>query len=390
MFPFDTKILLNSVAEIICTVDNNRVYTWMNRAGINFFGENAIGKEISYFLHNPTEDYKNIQPVLKDSEQVFCVINWQERKDGVPRLMSWWRKKIRNDDGLIIGEVLTGRDITERKMAEIEKDQLIYKLKKRNSELDCLYAFSKLVQRPQVTASDILKDTPQIVINGLNFKEFASCKITFQDHSYNTDNFVESRWGLSRNLIVNGAVVGRIEVYYERNFPQADQGPFFKEEVHLLDAISDNISKTVERLINAQEIIDERQKLQDANVTLKNVLSRLEEEKAAIKENIALNIEKNIIPLIDGPVASDVELLKSNLNNITSDFYRKIVNLKYNLTPTEIEICRLVKVGNLSKKIAEIMNISYATVTTHKKNIRRKLKISNSSTNLRTYLSELL
>ncbi len=78
------------------------------------------------------------------------------------------------------------------------------------------------------------------------------------------------------------------------------------------------------------------------------------------------------------------------MNNITSDFYRKIVNLKYNLTPSEIEICRLVKAGNLSKKIAEILNISYATVTTHKKNIRRKLKISNSSTNLKTYLGELL
>jgi len=42
--------ILEAVPEIIMEVDNNKVYTWANQAGLDFFGEGVIGKEVSLYF----------------------------------------------------------------------------------------------------------------------------------------------------------------------------------------------------------------------------------------------------------------------------------------------------------------------------------------------------
>ena len=50
-----------------------------------------------------------------------------------------------------------------------------------------------------------------------------------------------------------------------------------------------------------------------------------------------------------------------------------------NVTPSEIEIIRLIANGLTTKEIADKRNISYHTVSTHRKNIFRKIGVSNAS-----------
>jgi DNA-binding NarL/FixJ family response regulator len=49
------------------------------------------------------------------------------------------------------------------------------------------------------------------------------------------------------------------------------------------------------------------------------------------------------------------------------------------LTPSEIEIVKLIAEGLTTKEIASKRNISYHTVNTHRKNIFRKMEVSNAS-----------
>ena len=49
------------------------------------------------------------------------------------------------------------------------------------------------------------------------------------------------------------------------------------------------------------------------------------------------------------------------------------------LTPSEIEIVRLIADGLTTKEIAVRKNISFHTVMTHRKNIFRKLDVNNTS-----------
>jgi DNA-binding NarL/FixJ family response regulator len=67
------------------------------------------------------------------------------------------------------------------------------------------------------------------------------------------------------------------------------------------------------------------------------------------------------------------------------DMYLDINEIKYpeeepkNLTASETEIVRLIANGLTTKEIAYKRNVSYHTVSTHRKNIFRKIGVSNAS-----------
>ena len=81
-----------------------------------------------------------------------------------------------------------------------------------------------------------------------------------------------------------------------------------------------------------------------------------------------------------------ISILESNLNEIISPFTRKLSLKHLSLTPKEIKIVNLIKHGYTTKKIAQIMNISPRTVDTHRKNIRKKIGLSEKRANLRSHL----
>ena len=56
------------------------------------------------------------------------------------------------------------------------------------------------------------------------------------------------------------------------------------------------------------------------------------------------------------------------------------------LTDQEMRVAVMVKNGLTSPKIVNLLNISLNTVKTHRKHIRKKLKIQNSKVNLASFL----
>jgi DNA-binding CsgD family transcriptional regulator len=49
----------------------------------------------------------------------------------------------------------------------------------------------------------------------------------------------------------------------------------------------------------------------------------------------------------------------------------------------------MIREGRTTKEIAEFMNVSLATVETHRQHIRDKLDLKGTRTNLRTFLASL-
>ena len=149
------------------------------------------------------------------------------------------------------------------------------------------------------------------------------------------------------------------------------------------------------KITTEKELVNAKKHLKESNITLKNVLDRIEIEKKSYNENVALNIERNITPLLEelknNPQADRdiIKRLEIGISNLSSSFYKKLVKVNYNLSPTEVKVCQMIKGGYQGKEIAGILNLSFSTVETHKKNIRRKLEITGKSINLRVYLNEL-
>lgn len=128
------EALLDAVPDIVMEVGTNKVYTWANHSGIGFFGEDVIGKEADYYFEGEQETYPKVQPVFDGSEEVFYVESWQRRKDGEKRLLAWWCRTLKDENGNVTGALSSAQDITERKLAEEQ-------LKKKSDEFQNLNSY---------------------------------------------------------------------------------------------------------------------------------------------------------------------------------------------------------------------------------------------------------
>ena len=137
--------------------------------------------------------------------------------------------------------------------------------------------------------------------------------------------------------------------------------------------------------------------LEEINIAMKVLLKKRDEDKKDIEDNVLTNIRKLIEPYfeklrkteLDSRQKAFLNIMESNFQEITSQFTRKISLGELNLTQAEIQIANLIRQGNSSKEIAEIINISVRTVNTHRRNIRKKIGLNKKRVNLRSYLLSL-
>lgn len=125
------EAILAAVPDVIVEVDNNRVYTWANQAGLEFFGKDVVGKEASFYFEGEQDIYGVVKPLFNGAENVIYVESWQRRKDGQKRLLAWWCRVLKDDSGNVTGALSTARDVTERKRAEDEIRKLNVELEQR-------------------------------------------------------------------------------------------------------------------------------------------------------------------------------------------------------------------------------------------------------------------
>jgi CBS domain-containing protein len=135
--------------------------------------------------------------------------------------------------------------------------------------------------------------------------------------------------------------------------------------------------------------------LQEQKFILRKVLDSIEEGKNTLRMTITFNIEENVIPLVKDLAKKHPEdsfifrLLEEHLNEISSEYYRRLFSKEYNFTPSEISIVKLIKANYREKQISEILNISISTVKKHKYAIRRKLGLIKKPGNLLTHLDRI-
>ncbi len=110
--------ILAAVPDIIMEVDRRKIYTWANQAGLDFFGEEVVGKEAADYFMGEQETYERVDRLFGGDENVIYVESWQRRRDGEKRLLAWWCRVLKDKAGTVTGALSTARDITDQKQAE--------------------------------------------------------------------------------------------------------------------------------------------------------------------------------------------------------------------------------------------------------------------------------
>ncbi|XPS89343.1 transcriptional regulator, LuxR family [Desulfosarcina variabilis str. Montpellier] len=141
----------------------------------------------------------------------------------------------------------------------------------------------------------------------------------------------------------------------------------------------------------------EKKKLEEANTALKVLLQRTEAHRQDMEADVIDNLHRLIRPVLarltkmklQGPAQALIASLDKRLAELTRPFLRRLSTLESVLTPQEIEVASLIREGLSTKEIAAQLHLEITTVNFHRRNLRKKLSLSNTATNLQSFLMNL-
>ena len=134
--------------------------------------------------------------------------------------------------------------------------------------------------------------------------------------------------------------------------------------------------------------------LEHQNRELRHLLQQNAADSRALEVGVVGNAHGILKPLIEALHQSRLnteqaiwlERLTGQVDELLDSFAPQLNSLRFNLTPQELRVARLIRDGFSSQQIAARQQISPRTVTTHRTHIRKKLGILGRRRNLRTCL----
>ena len=164
----------------------------------------------------------------------------------------------------------------------------------------------------------------------------------------------------------------------------------------LLSSSEELEQKQSELICHKMELENVNKELLQTNRAMSVLARNIDKKKKEVEQKVACCVLTKIIPLIDElkkkravqKHIAELEVLSVYVNGLApkAEKYNMLV---ISLSATEMRIAALIKNGMPSQSIADALNISLETVKTHRKKIRKKLKIRNSDINLVSYLKSL-
>jgi signal transduction histidine kinase len=118
-------------------------------------------------------------------------------------------------------------------------------LRERVKELTCLYEIAKLAQRPGMSLETLLGRIVSLLPPAWQYPELTSARIVLDGHHFATDGLKDGPYRQSAAIVANDRPRGIVEVFYTEEMPEIDEGPFLKEERHLINAVAETIGGLV-------------------------------------------------------------------------------------------------------------------------------------------------
>lgn len=122
-------------------------------------------------------------------------------------------------------------------------DRVVHNGQERLKELACVNRTTQIV-RERKPVEETLMQIALTLPAALQYPDYTSVRITYNDLSFETPGFVSTDWKMiSEYATIKGK--GTVEVYYTKEFLEEDEGPFLKEERDLLNKVAGLITRYI-------------------------------------------------------------------------------------------------------------------------------------------------
>ncbi len=145
--------------------------------------------------------------------------------------------------------------------AEEELRKRSHDLGERVKELNCLYGISRLREETDLPLGEILQKIVELIPPAWHYPEITCARITLEGQAYETANFEQTQWGQTASLATHGTQVGTVDVYYLKEMPELDEGPFLTEERNLINAIAERVSRIIEHHRARERVLEYQEEL---------------------------------------------------------------------------------------------------------------------------------
>lgn len=204
---------------------------WIGKSPLELFSKKIGQAMIADDKNTQAKGYQKIVETVPDkygTNHIYQTHKFSIKRSGKPPLLG----------GIAL-------DITESTQAHLERKQYIHDMGERVKELKCLYGITESF-RTGNSLDEIFHDVLKIIPPGWHYPEYTKARICFDCEEFIEAPFELTEWKQSSDLMIDDKCRGAIEIYYTKEFPPLDEGPFLKEERHLIDGISKTLSEFVE------------------------------------------------------------------------------------------------------------------------------------------------
>ncbi len=119
-------------------------------------------------------------------------------------------------------------------------------LRERAKELNCLYQVDDLLSSgADSPIEEVLRGIVTILPHGWQYSDICIARILLENLYIEPPNFVEYPWAQSADIVVEGEPMGTVEIFYKKQMPHADEGPFLKEERKLIETVAERIASAI-------------------------------------------------------------------------------------------------------------------------------------------------
>ncbi len=148
-----------------------------------------------------------------------------------------------------------------------------------------------------------------------------------------------------------------------------------------------------ELLKHKLELEKVNKELLETNETVSVLAQNISKGRGKAQKKIALTISSKIMPIVEQLRTAktlegrrtELDVLAFYLHDMTSSLTRGMDEF-ISFSPSEMTVAAMIKNGLTSRQIADRLYISLETIKTHRRNIRKKLKINNAKFSLVNYL----
>ncbi len=421
-------VTLRSIADGVIATDGDGRVTLMNSAAQSITGwteEEAAGQSLAEVLNLVDAKTRDRIEVSADrlvggtgaaalSTQNIVLIG----KNGAEASVQASAAPIEDTEQGQIGTVVVFQDVTERRRAE-EKLSLVSQAVEQSSEGiavtdvegNLLFLNPAFVEMHGYSGAELLGKNLSVFHTDDQMPSVLEANRQLKQEGHFSGEIWHARSdasvfpGLMHNSVLcdtDGGQIGMIKTLRDiTEIKEAEEQ--LRKSHEELEAYSTMLEEMVrERTKDLEESRSELRRysvsLEQANEALRIVIEGIEQQKREVENKVKHNLNLTVNPVLEHLKAQEASavvgfLLKSldfNLANMFSTFGTNLVEAGQTMTPSEIRICEMIRSGLTSKQIARVVGISSQTVLVHRKNIRKKLGLSNSKMNLVSYLRDSL